>query len=149
MHCLAVAGGPNEMQVALRADLVMLPDFDATHNQNHTDNQITEQEPTESDDESTSIDEQAVANSSEDDNDHTDSEDGTNEETNRSEGIETENYNWEQSYKGGDLSDEEVAIVDDEQEASTLSYIQNDQLLQFLDEDHYDFNEVCYYGLAF
>ncbi len=145
MHCLAVAGGPNEMQVALRADLVMLPDFDATHN--HTDMQITEQEPTESDDESTSIDEQAVANSSEDDNIHTDSEDGTNEETNRSEGIESENYYWEQTNRGIDLSDDEgVAIVDDEQEAS---YIQNDQLLQFLDEDHYDYNEVCYYGLAF
>ena len=110
---------------------------------------MTEQEPTESDDESTSIDEQPVANSSEDDNDHVDSEDSTNEETNRSEGIESENYNWEQSNKGEDLSDEEVVINDDEQEASTISYIQNDQLLQFLDEDHYDFNEVCYYGLAF
>ncbi len=147
MHCLAVAGGPNEMQVALWADLVMLPDFDATHNHNHTDKKITEQESTESDDESTNIDEQPVANSSEDDYDHADSEDGTNEETNKSEGIESENYYWEQTNRGIDLSDDEgVAIVDDEQEAS---YIQNDQLLQFLDEDHYDYNEVCYYGLAF
>ena len=121
MHCLAVAGGPNEMQVALWADLVMLPDFDATHNHNHTDKKITEQESTESDDESTNIDEQPVANSSKDDYDHADSE-GTNDEAYRSEGMES--------------SDEERAKSDDDQEGLT----ENGQFPQTLDLDKVPYN---------